>query len=218
MVEGGEVIRFGLAGVKNVGDGAVEAIVEARETDGPFKGLHDFCSRVDKERVNRRVIESLIRCGTFDFQKVTRASLMEALPAAIERGARQQRDRAVGQASLFGGGENEPEPRLPEVEEWNRVDLLGGEKEMLGFYVTGHPLQDFERAITFFSQLKLGEIGEEVKGRTVRIGGLLSGISDPADAKGRPDGAGSARGHRWRHLGRGFPARVRQARPVVAGR
>ena len=184
VVEAGKVIRFGLSGVKNVGEGAVEAIVESRDAGGPFRGLFDFCARIDKERVNRRVIESLIRCGSFDFLKATRASLIEALPKAIEAGARQQRDRAVGQASLFGAGESEAEPSLPEVEEWNRVDLLAGEKEMLGFYVTGHPLQDFERAIRFFSQVRLSEIGEEFRGRTVRIGGLLSALSTQRTRKG----------------------------------
>ena len=184
VVEEGHVIRFGLAGVKNVGEGAVEAILESRAEGGSFRGLFDFCARVDKERVNRRVIESLIRCGAFDFQKATRASLVEALPGAIEAGARLQRDKAVGQTSLFGGTEVEAEPPLPEVEEWNRVDLLGGEKEMLGFYVTGHPLQDFDRAVSFFSQVQLSDIGEHLRGRSVRIGGLLSAISTQRTRKG----------------------------------
>src|SRR5262245_31798683 len=143
-VEGGRVVRFGLGGVKNVGEGAVEAMLEARRSGGPFTTLFDFCERVDGQRVNRRVIESLIRCAAFDYLKATRASLTKAVPVAMERAQRTQRDRAVGQFSLFGAlaPSAATEPTLEDVAEWPRPEVLAGEKELLGFYVTGHPLDD----------------------------------------------------------------------------
>ncbi len=183
VTDNGRFIRFGLSGVKNVGEGAVEAIRKGRPEAG-FRGLYDFCSRVPSERVNRRVIESLIRCGAFDYLKATRASLMEALPRALESGQRQQRDKLLGQASLFGEVEQETEPTLPEVEEWERLELLSGEKEMLGFFVTGHPLQEHRRPLELFSQVRIDQIGPEYRGQTVRIGGLLSGLQTQRTRKG----------------------------------
>ncbi len=170
----GKAIRFGLAGIKNVGEGAVEAIVEARAQGGPFESLRDFCARVDARRVNRRVVESLVRCGAFDFAGRTRAELWEGLDAAFERGAALARDRAAGQASLFGGATSELE-RLPrEVPEWPSAQRLAGEKEMLGFYVTGHPLQAHADALERFAETSIAELGERHKGRTVRLVGILS--------------------------------------------
>ncbi len=184
VADDGKVIRFGLAGIKNVGEGAVEAVVEARSQAGPFLGLYDFCERVDTQRVNRRVIESLIRAGAFDFQKATRASLVEALPAALERGQRSQRDRALGQASLFGGAGPQPEPQLAELAEWDRNELLTGEKEVLGFYVTGHPLQEHRDLLERFSHTPVAGLGDQHRGRPVRLGGLVTGVSTQRTRRG----------------------------------
>jgi DNA polymerase-3 subunit alpha len=184
VTEEGRAIRFGLAGVKNVGEGAVESILESRERGEPYRGLYDFCERVDKDRVNRRVVESLVRAGAFDFLKATRASMFEALQRALDRGQRMQRDRALGQASLFGAAETVTEPPLPEVEEWERTELLAGEKEMLGFFVTGHPLQEHLRPLEFFSQVSVGRIGQEHKGTRMRLGGLVSGLSTQRTRRG----------------------------------
>jgi DNA polymerase-3 subunit alpha len=134
--------------------------------------------------VNRRVIESLIRAGAFDFQKATRASLVEALPAALERGQRSQRDRALGQASLFGGTGPEPEPQLAELAEWDRNELLTGEKEVLGFYVTGHPLQEHRDLLERFSQSRVAALGDQHRGRSVRLGGLVTGVSPQRTRRG----------------------------------
>jgi DNA polymerase-3 subunit alpha len=184
VTQNGSAIRFGLAGIKNVGEGAVEAILEARTQGEPFRGLYDFCERVDKERVNRRVTESLIRCGAFDFQKATRASLVQALPQAIQRGQALQRDRSLGQASLFGEADVATEPDPPEVEEWERIDLLAGEKEILGFYITGHPLQDHQLVLETFSHVRIDAISEEHRGRTLRLGGLLNGLTEQRTRRG----------------------------------
>ncbi len=184
VTQDGRGVRFGLQGIKNVGEGAVKAILEARDEDGPFKSLFDFCGRVDSRRVNRRVIESLIRCGAFDFQKATRASLFQALAAALERAAQIQRDRAAGQTSLFASFSESDEPPLKELPEWPSSECLAAEKEMLGFYVTGHPLLEHAAALEFFSTLRLNRVREEQGGQSVRAAGILSGLSTQKTRRG----------------------------------
>ncbi|MFQ5514825.1 MAG: DNA polymerase III subunit alpha [Myxococcota bacterium] len=180
----GGAVRFGLRGIKNVGEGAVEAILEARGTGGPFKSLFDLCRRVDTRRVNRRVLESLIRCGAFDFQGATRAGLMQALAAALERAVREQRDRASGQSSLFGEREIAADPAPPQVEEWGRGECLAAEKEILGFYVTGHPLDAHERALQTFSATRLDRIPPERAGQNLWLGGIVSGLATQKTRRG----------------------------------
>ena len=172
-----EGIRFGFAGVKNVGEAAIQAILETREEGGPFESLYDFTRRVDAKRVNRRVIESLIRAGAFDFAKATRASLFAAVPAAIERAAREQRDRELGQVSLFGVAAASAAPQLPEQAEWPEAQRLAGEKEMLGFYVTGHPLREHARPLELFTSFRLDQVPvDPSRRREVWVGGLLAGL------------------------------------------
>jgi DNA polymerase-3 subunit alpha len=140
-------IRFGLGAVKNVGEKAIESIVGARESQGPFAALADFCRRVDLQLVNRRVIESLIKAGVFDSLGQSRAHLLTGLDAALEAGQRHQRERDLGQASIFdlmgGGGLPAVEPAAvePPIPEWDSDQLLLYEKEVLGFYLSGHPLK-----------------------------------------------------------------------------
>jgi DNA polymerase-3 subunit alpha len=185
VTEGGRAVRFGLEGIKNVGEGSVEGILAARREGGPFRGLFDLCERVDAQKINRRVLESLIRCGAFDFKKATRASLAQALPLAMERGQRAQRDRASGQRSLFQSlPEAAAEPRLEDVPEWPRAELLAGEKEMLGFFVTGHPLEDHRRVLDAFASVRIDQISEQWRGREVRLGGLVTALTTQKTRKG----------------------------------
>jgi len=186
VADGGGSVSFGLAGVKNVGEGAVEAILQARGAGGPFRDLFDFCSRIDLRRVNRRVIESLIRCGAFDFCGARRAQLMAVLDGALERGQRWARDRELGQGSLFGEAARGADvPRLPAIPEWPRSELLAGEKEMLGFYVTGHPLLDHERVLKRFASYSLDAIPDLGGQRPeVWLGGLLTGLRTQKTRKG----------------------------------
>ena len=180
-----EGIRFGFAGVKNVGDAAIDAILEQRGAGGPFTGLYDFARRIDSRRVNKRVLESLIKCGAFDFTKATRASLWAALPIALERAQRLQRDREAGQVSLFGLDEPSADPALPEVKEWESAELLGYEKEMLGFYVTGHPLREHARPLELFTSFRLDRVPDDpARRREVWIGGLLGGLRVQNTKKG----------------------------------
>jgi DNA polymerase-3 subunit alpha len=185
VTEGGRAVRFGLEGIKNVGEGAVEALLDARRSGGPFRSLFDLCERVDAQKINRRVLESLIRCGGFDFTGATRAALADALALAMERGQRTQRDRAVGQQSLFAAlPEAVAEPRMKELPEWPKAELLAGEKETLGFFVTGHPLDDHRCVLQAFASLRIDQITEEWRGREVRLGGLITGLTTQKTRRG----------------------------------
>jgi DNA polymerase-3 subunit alpha len=180
-----EGIRFGLAGVKNVGEGAIEAIREARARGGRFASLYDFCSRVDGRRVNRRVVESLVKCGAFDSIRANRASLWAGLDAALEAGAAAQRDRAIGQESLFGEarGVGAPEPVLPESAPWPDQERLAHEKAALGFYVTGHPLGVVAAELRRYSDVSAGS-AEGRDGHEVRAGGLLTALRETRTKRG----------------------------------
>ena len=152
-------IRFGLGGIKGVGEGAIESIVAARG-DGHFKSLFDFCERVDSRKVNRKVLEALVRAGAFDFEKRPRRQLFETIERAMGRGSSSQRDRAAGQVSLFGmfsgdpgggGGTALPQDYV-QVEEWSEKERLSYEKEAIGFYVSGHPLHQYEKELKRYAR------------------------------------------------------------------
>ncbi|MCA9667077.1 MAG: DNA polymerase III subunit alpha [Myxococcales bacterium] len=199
--DGKDCIRFGLSAVRNVGGGAVEAIVASRD-EQPFTNLFDFCERVDGRRVNRRVSEALIKAGAFDgvaaahvtpdgaTQPLTRSQLMAVLDAAQERAMAAQRDRESGQTSLFGmlseaadqAGTPIDDHRYPDVPEWEPRQTLAFEKEALGFYVSGHPLDrylgDLKRHATATTgSLEGGALqsGAGLKNRAeVIIGGMVT--------------------------------------------
>jgi DNA polymerase-3 subunit alpha len=182
VVVGG--IRFGLAGVKNVGEGAIEAIVEVRR-EQRFESLFDFASRIDAKRVNRRVVESLAKCGAFDSLHPSRAAVWAALEGALDAGASAQRDRERGQGSLFGGAATavSSEPALPAVAPWTDRERLVHEREVLGFYVTGHPLGAFAAQLRRFADTT-GATTEGKDGREVRVGGLVTALRELRTRKG----------------------------------
>ena len=159
-------IRFGLAAIKGVGAGVIESILEARQ-DGPFKSLYDFCTRVDFKSINKRTIEALVKSGAFDDigpmaesnyigdRCAARASLVAAIPTAVERGQKIQHDKEVGQSSLFGmlapqTRDEVLEETYPDVEPWSDRELLQHERQLIGFYVTGHPLDRFTDEISLY--------------------------------------------------------------------
>ena len=182
-----EGIRFGLAGVKNVGEGAIESILAVRRAEGPFESLFDFTRRIDGRKVNRRVVESLVKCGSFDSFHDSRSSLWAGLDVALEAGASAQRDREIGQESLFGdlaGGPLAGGPELPETAEWTEQERLGFEKEVLGFYVTGHPLEAHAPALARFTDITATTAAEWV-GREVRFGGLMTGLRETRTRRGQ---------------------------------
>jgi len=186
-------IRFGFAGIKNVGQGAIESILAARDEDGPFRSLFEFCDRVDARKVNRRVVEALAKCGAFEQQHANRASVWSSLDAALERGAASQRDRAIGQESLFGALEDDDasinEPKLIDSPEWTERERLAHEKELLGFYVTGHPLGAVAAQLSKLCDTTAGS-AEGKEGREVRIGGLLTGLRETRTKRGQRMGFG----------------------------
>ncbi len=182
----GDRIRFGLVAVKNVGESAIETIVEARR-DQPFASLFDFCERVDLKKVNKRVIESLIKCGAFDSTGAKRSQMMAALESALEYGQRIQRERNDPQMGLFDIGAQPPSinlPALPEIGEWDEKQYLAFEKESLGFYLSGHPLTRHEAVLEKFTNANAISIKELKDGGVVRIGGLVHGTKTIKTKKG----------------------------------
>ncbi|TDA63469.1 MAG: DNA polymerase III subunit alpha [Clostridia bacterium] len=167
-------IRFGLGAVKNVGRVHIDAIIEVRDKAGPFTSLVDFCRRVDLGRVNKRVIESLINCGAFDSLGAGRKPLVSILDRCLELGQQAQNDRRRGQRSLFAAVEESQVP-VPEVEDYSRREMLALEKELLGFYVSGHPAQEYRGQLEAATTHLLGELGELEDETSVTVGGVVAG-------------------------------------------
>jgi DNA polymerase-3 subunit alpha len=186
--EQGDAIRFGLGAVKNVGQNAVEAIIRARTTVGSFKSIHQFCEAVDMSAINRRVMESLIRGGAMDNLEGTRAQLLLALDGAMESGTRAAKDRASGQEDLFGAfvEEDQPEPSLPKATDWTPKEKLVGEKEMLGFYVSGHPLDDYADKISELANHDSSTLEGLEKGTELALCGVITGLNRRRNKDGKP--------------------------------
>jgi len=203
-----KVIRFGLGAVKGVGEGAVEATILARAEGGPFASIYDFCSRADLIKVNRRVLEAFIKSGAFDATAktlgVNRAQMFAALDGAMERAAQVQRDKRSGQTSLFGLFDSVAPPTsaaapesYPKVEEWNPKELLAFEKESLGFYISGHPLDRYQNDISRYAGSTTSELSKHARppaqpGRRddspeVAVGGIVS------EYRERPTKSGNGR-------------------------
>ncbi len=174
-------IRFGLSAVKNVGEGAIESIIKFREDHGKFKSFYDFCEHVDLRSVNRKVIESLIKCGAFDSFKLHRSQLMAMLDKAIEVATTVQRDRDAGQMSFFDTFESQEGfkdsfQEVPNIKEWSEGQLLSSEKEMLGFYVTGHPLARYEKLLKECASASVSDLPHKADGDEVSLGGVISKV------------------------------------------
>ena len=172
----GSKIRFGLVAVKNVGEGAIESIIGAINEGGRFSSLFEFCERVDLKRVNKRVIESLIKCGAFDSTGDYRSRMIASLEDSLEYGQRVQKERSDPQMGLFDMQGDRPSinlPSMPEIDEWGEKQLLALEKESLGFYITGHPLTGYEDLLEKFTNADSATLKEKNDGESVRIGGMI---------------------------------------------
>ncbi|MDI6892082.1 MAG: DNA polymerase III subunit alpha [Actinomycetota bacterium] len=187
----GDSIRFGLSAVRNIGDSAIEAIIDARKSKGPFKSLYGFCERVDLSLVNKRALESLIKGGAFDFCGLTRKYLLGVYQRAMEAGLRRQRDIQVGQFTIFDLSEEKGisqdvahAPPREEMEEFPKEELLAHEKEILGLYVTDHPLLGMEKILRSRVSTSIGELAEQRDGNTVVIGGIETKVSRITTRKG----------------------------------
>ena len=178
----GYKIRFGLAAVKNVGEKAVEVILQSREKDGPFQSLFDFCRRVDLTAVNRRVVESLIKCGAFDSTQVSRTRMMGALEEAMRFGQTFQRGQESNQIDIFTmlgsptPAAKKPGDIYPQVTEWSGQESLAFEKEALGFYISGHPLDKYERVLKRITSGAISDLKEKASPGDVKIGGVVSAL------------------------------------------
>jgi DNA polymerase III subunit alpha len=196
---GGKVIRFGLGAVKGVGATAVDSVLEARKDGGGFNSVFDFCRRVDTQRCNRRVIEALVKSGAFDGASsqggLHRAKLLGALDAALEQGASEQRDRKSGQTSLFGlmdavstssgGPPATPAAVYPTVEPWAAKQLLAFEKEALGFYISGHPLDRYRSDLSRYATATTSDFAEGKKGAgEASVGGIVAQYREMITKKG----------------------------------
>ncbi len=173
-------IRFGLMAVKNVGEAAIDAILEERNRNGGFDSLFDFCERVSLMKVNKKVIESLIKCGAFDSTEDARSAMMAGLEDALAHGQTIQKEKSDAQMSLFDLGDSTVPvnaPSLPEIEEWEEKQRLVCEKETLGFYVTGHPLSAYRDTLKKYASADALTIQEKQDKEHVIIGGSITGVT-----------------------------------------
>ncbi len=173
-------IRYGLAAIKNIGESAMDAAISERLAHGPYKSMEDYCSRLDSRSVNRKILENLIRAGAFDFTGRDRAELFARIDLALSSGASAQRDRMSGQVSLFGDLELESAPvRIGEAVNftpWSLAEKLGYEKDLLGFYVTGHPLDSYRTQLEQGSYLPIGELQAKDDKAAVQIAGSIVAV------------------------------------------
>ncbi|WP_427112785.1 DNA polymerase III subunit alpha [Megasphaera sueciensis] len=173
----GKGVRFGLAGIKNLGENAIDVIVKARNQEGPFVSLADFCSRVDFHVVNKRAVESLIKCGAMDSFGYKRSQLMAVADQAISLGSLNQKDHASGQMGLFDMGEESVvELNYPAIEEYPIEMRLAMEKEYDGFYFSGHPLNKYKKIMDTLTPIAalFGEGNRDYDGKVVHVGGLIT--------------------------------------------
>ena len=181
----GENIRFGLSAVKNVGAGTVDSIITSRISGGKFTSFHNFFDRIDLHRANKKVIESLIKCGAFDSLEKNRCRLMEGYEDIALSAQRRNRDRMNGQTSLFDDPEivDNTQSELPDVPEWDHDILLSYEKEMLGFYITGHPLLKYADRLSTIVDSDSQTLSAKQDGSTVSVAGVVSNVREVTTKK-----------------------------------
>ncbi len=181
----GDAIRYALSAVKNVGEPAVENIVEVRGKSGKFRSLVDFCCRVALKNFSKRGLENLIKCGAFDCVDSRRTAVFKSLNSAFSEGSRKSKDDAFGQTQLFSDIEIEKTVYMvPNVKEKPKIEILAWEKEALGFYMTGHPLDEFENKFSDLIKINKIKAGEFKVGKRVKVGGLITNARQITTRKG----------------------------------
>ena len=182
----GDSIRFGLSAIKNVGEGAIKALLQAREGHGPFDTLHSLCAEIDSRLVNKRVLEAFVQSGALDSFGAKRSQLDAAIDAALEHGQRQRMDREAGQGNLFGGVESTetPAPKLMDLPEWDEMTRLNHEKATLGFYVSGHPLESYTETLKTYATHTVADLHETESGTQVAVAGMISNLRRRKSKKG----------------------------------
>jgi DNA polymerase-3 subunit alpha len=180
----GNQIRFGLTAVKNVGEAAIEAIMTEREGKGRFQSLSDFCHRVDLRRVNRRVIESLIKCGAFDFSKAYRSQMLTALGDLLGQSQSAQRKKGEPQLSMLLDESREFKEDYPDIDEFPENQLIAFEKETIGFYISRHPLLGYQEEIKKHTDMDTSGLTRLQNGTEVKICGLVRTLKEIVTRKG----------------------------------
>ena len=181
-----EGIRFGLGAVKNVGLKAVESVIEERGKGGPFRDLLDFCKRIDGTKVNRRVLEGLIQCGAFDFTGIPRAKLFASLDEVLRYCGATQDPNQLNMFAFCQGEETMSFEllHLPDGEEWDEKEKLRKEKESLGFYITGHPLDRFKNEVGRFATCTIQDLSNLSDKATVRVAGVIENLKAKRTKRG----------------------------------
>lgn len=175
-VDDDSAIRYGLGAIKGVGQGAVEEIIAQRDQNGVYKDLYEFCRRIDSRKLNRRTLEGLIRAGAMTSLSDNRASLLASLTQAVESAEQSARNRESGQTDLFGEIVSDQLPTtLVAVQPWTQREQLQAERESLGIYLTGHPIDTYEQELAQFVPRRLGNIAQGV-GKNVRVAGLVTQV------------------------------------------
>ncbi len=187
-VEDGKII-FGLAAVKNIGEGAVKSILKARDEGQPFCDIQDFARRVDLRKVNKKVFESLIKCGAFDSMGHTRRAMFDSIEKVLDQAQSFQKDKANGQINLFdnqclSGAINGIDADIPDISEWEETERLSYEREMLGFYVTGHPLMKYDDLIKRYAITSSGKLGSLALSSQVKLAGQVKNLKPHTTKKG----------------------------------
>ena len=188
-------IRFGLAAIKNVGEGPIETILQARSAAGPFVSVFDFCHRVDMRKLNKRALECLIKVGAFDSTGARRAQVAAVLDRTVDQAMAAQRAESRGQTSIFASLESDDAPgsrrgtlpldeSLPDLPEWTEDQLLASEKELIGFYITSHPLVRYEEAAGRFSTCRTDSLSEVADAKEVKLCGIIGTIKPTMTKKG----------------------------------
>lgn len=181
----GNAIRFGLAAVRNVGEQAIGEMEKIRAEGGPFLSMYDFCSRVGTKQVNKRTLESLVKCGAFDSFGARRAQLLEIVAPALEKASQAQKDSNSGQMGLFDEEElGDADIPLPDVPEAELSQILAWEKENTGFYITGHPLDVYKDLMGKLAPISRILDGEAKDRQLVRIAGLAAKVKRSSTKKG----------------------------------
>jgi DNA polymerase-3 subunit alpha len=204
-IAGEGTVVYGLGAIKGVGESAIESILESRRSGGPYQDLWDFCRRIDLHKANRRVLEAMIRAGALDGLAANRATLMAQLPLALKTAEQHRNTQAAGQADLFGNltpsADRQPDPQLavPAREDWDDEQRLAGERDTLGLYLTGHPIDRYDAEM------------DAMVGKANRIGRILE-IERPDPPQEDPNGgdSGSVTGRGW-----GSARRERERRTVA---
>lgn len=181
-------IVYGIGAIKGVGEGPIEAIVEGREAHGGYKDLFDFCAKIDLKKINKRVLEKLVLAGAMDNLGPHRAALMDTIPEAIKAAEQHARAESFGQTDMFGllnNDEAETEQSFAEVPEWPEKIWLNGEKETLGLYLTGHPINQYLAEVSHYAKRRINDVVPTNRDQTVSVVGLVIGVRIMTNKKGR---------------------------------